>query len=192
MKSVSVGFAMCGSFCTFEKVLKQMKLLIAEGAEIVPIMSHSASTLDTRFGTARDFVARVEGISGKKVIGSIKEAEPIGPQKMCDVLVVAPCTGNTLAKLACGIVDTTVTMAVKSHLRNGGPVVIGVSTNDGLAAALRNIAELVNRKNYFFVPFCQDDFERKPTSLVADFSLIGETARLALAGKQIQPMIKEI
>ncbi|MEG0833516.1 MAG: dipicolinate synthase subunit B, partial [Oscillospiraceae bacterium] len=184
MKSVSVGFAMCGSFCTFEKVLKQMKLLIAEGAEIVPIMSHSASTLDTRFGTARDFVARVEGISGKKVIGSIKEAEPIGPQKMCDVLVVAPCTGNTLAKLACGIVDTTVTMAVKSHLRNGGPVVIGVSTNDGLAAALRNIAELVNRKNYFFVPFCQDDFERKPTSLVADFSLIGETARLALAGKQ--------
>lgn len=190
MEGITVGFALCGSFCTFERALALMEKLVQEGAAVLPIMSHNAFSTDTRFGEAKEFVRRIEAISGRRVISTIADAEPIGPKGLCDVMLVAPCTGNTLAKLAHGVVDTSVTMAVKSHVRNARPVVIAVSTNDGLAAAAKNIAELLNRKCFYFVPFMQDDSEKKPTSLVAELSLASRTMRLALTGRQIQPVIQ--
>ncbi len=190
MEGITVGFALCGSFCTFERSLSLMAALVSDGASVIPIMSFNAFRTDTRFGSASGFIERIETICGRKIIASIEDAEPIGPQKLCDVMLVAPCTGNTLAKLCCGVTDTPVTMAVKSHLRNSRPVVIAVSTNDGLSAAAKNIAELMNRKNYYFVPFSQDDCERKPFSLVAKLSLASETIELALCGRQIQPIIQ--
>lgn len=190
MEGITVGFALCGSFCTFEKALALMEKLVLEGAAVLPIMSNNAFSTDTRFGEAKEFVRRIEAISGRRVISTIADAEPIGPKGLCDVMLVAPCTGNTLAKLAHGVVDTSVTMAVKSHVRNARPVVIAVSTNDGLAAAAKNIAELLNRKCFYFVPFKQDDSEKKPTSLVAELSLASRTMRLALTGRQIQPVIQ--
>ncbi|MEA4912293.1 MAG: dipicolinate synthase subunit B [Oscillospiraceae bacterium] len=189
MKGITVGFAMCGSFCTFENTLKLMEALRCEGAEVLPVMSFNAASLDTRFGTAESFRARVETICGRPAIRTIEDAEPIGPQKMCDILLVAPCTGNTLAKLAAGITDTPVTMAVKSHLRGGCPVVLAVSTNDALSAAAKNIGELMNRRHYYFVPLLQDDCARKPTSLTADLRLAPEALRAALSGVQLQPVL---
>ena len=183
-----IGFAMCGSFCTFGKVFPVMEAL-AKDHSVVPIFSDAAANTDSRFGTAREHLARAAEICGQDALVSLGQVEPIGPKKLLDVLVIAPCTGNTLAKLAHGIADGPVTMAAKSHLRNGRPVVIAVSTNDGLAGAAENIGRLLNRKHYYFVPFRQDDPAEKPTSLVADFSKLAETVAAAAEGRQVQPLI---
>ena len=185
---MNIGFAMCGSFCTFSKVFPIMESL-AYNNKVFPILSGASATVDSRFGQAADFVAFAERICNRSVIRTISEAEPIGPQKLLDALVIAPCTGNTLAKLAHGIADGPVTMAAKSHLRNGRPVIVAVSTNDALGAAAENIGKLLARKHYYFVPFRQDDPERKPTSMVADFSLIPDTVTAALEGRQLQPVL---
>lgn len=189
MKHERLGFALCGSFCTHKEVLKELAQLCREYETVLPIVSPACQTTDTRFGTAEDFLAEVERLTGHRPIGSIRDAEPIGPKKLLDALVIAPCTGNTLGKLAAGITDTPVTMAAKAHLRNDRPVVIAVATNDGLSAAARNIGELLVRKNYFFVPFGQDDPGKKPCSLMADFTRIGDTVDAALQGRQLQPVL---
>ncbi len=189
MKNVKLGLALCGSYCTYDTVLKEAAKL-AEEYEVTALMSETASGTDSRFGDAHDFIERLEGMTGKAIIRTITGAERVGPERLFDVLVIAPCTGNTLAKLAHGITDTAVTMAAKSHLRNGRPVVIALSTNDALSASAPNIAELLNRKNYYFVPFGQDDPKGKPTSLQADFARIGETVEAALKGKQLQPILR--
>lgn len=188
LSGLRVGFAVCGSFCTFAKVFEQLEALVSLGCEVTPIMSHNAYSLDTRFGTAQQHAARLYEITGKTVIHDIPTAEPIGPKKMFDVLVVAPCTGNTLAKLATGIIDTPVCMAVKSHLRNQRPVVIAAATNDALSGAAKNIGTLRNYKNFYFVPMFQDDHLAKPFSMTADFSKLPETILAALEGRQIQPI----
>ncbi len=190
MKSVTAGFALCGSFCTFDKVIKQIESLSEKNINIIPIMSYEAASTDTRFGKADDFIRKLEKISGNKVIKTISEAEPIGPKKLLDILIVAPCTGNTLGKLANGIFDTPVTLAVKSHLRNQKPVLIGVSTNDALGASAKNIGILMNVKNIFFVPMSQDDCKTKPNSIVAEFDYIYDAMLLALKKEQIQPIYK--
>lgn len=189
LEGIKIGMAMCGSFCTFSKAFEQMIKLKAAGAELTPIMSYHASTLDTRFGTAEENIMTAENICGKGVINTIPLAEPVGPKKMFDLLIVCPCTGNTMAKLAAGITDTPVTMAVKSHLRNGRPVLIAAATNDALSASAKNIGALLNIKNIYFVPFKQDDFVKKPRSAVADFSMIPEAAKAALNGRQLQPIL---
>lgn len=189
MEAIRVGFAFCGSFCTFDKAMVALEQVKAVFGDVTPIVSERGASLDTRFGSAHDFLREMERICDKRVIKTIQAAEPIGPKKMLDVLVIAPCTGNTLAKLAVGITDSSVTMAAKSHLRNGRPLVIAVSTNDGLAASSRNIGELLCRKNVYFVPFRQDDPVGKPNSLVADFSLIPGTLTAALEGRQLQPLL---
>lgn len=189
MKGKTVGFAMCGSFCTFKKAIEQMKALKAEGYNILPIMSFNAYSTDTRFSKASDIVSQIEEISENKVIHTIEDAEPIGPKKLCDVLLIAPCTGNTLTKLSLGITDTPVTMAAKSHLRINRPVVLSIATNDGLGASAKNIGELMNTKHIYFVPFSQDDPKLKPKSLVSHFSLISQTVKSALELIQIQPVI---
>ena len=189
MNRKTIGLAMCGSFCTFARVLDAFSALDREQYDLVPIQSQAAYSTDTRFGAAADFRARLEALCGRPIIHTIEEAEPIGPKKLLDVLVIAPCTGNTLAKLAHGITDGAVTMAAKGHLRNGKPVALTIATNDGLSASAPNIAALLNRKNYYFVPFGQDNAEAKPTSLIADFRKIIPTAEAALEGRQIQPIL---
>ena len=189
MADIRIGFALTGSFCTFKAVFPQMELLVQKGYRVTPIMSHNAYATDTRFGTAADWVRRAEEITGNPVIHTIAQAEPIGPKKLLDLLIIAPCTGNTLGKLACGIYDTAPTLAVKSHRRNDGPVLIAVSTNDALASSAASIGMLMGRKGMFFVPFEQDDHRSKPTSCVADFEKILPAAEAALAGRQLQPVI---
>ncbi len=189
LEGIKIGVAMCGSFCTFSKAFEQMIKLKAAGAELTPIMSYHAATLDTRFGTAEENIMTAENICGRGVINTIPLSEPVGPKKMFDLLIVCPCTGNTMAKLAAGITDTPVTMAVKSHLRNGRPVLIAAATNDALSASAKNIGALLNIKNIYFVPFKQDDFVKKPRSAVADFSMIPEAAKAALNGRQLQPIL---
>ena len=189
MRTERVGFAICGSFCTHERVLRELERLCGEYESVVPIVSETVCATDTRFGDARELLDTVERLTGRKAVSTIREAEPIGPKKLLDVLVVAPCTGNTLGKLSCGITDTAVTMAVKAHLRNERPVVLAVASNDGLSGAARNLGELLVRMNIYFVPFGQDDPAGKPCSLVADFSRIGDTVRSALEGRQIQPLL---
>jgi len=184
-----VGFAFCGSFCTHHQVLKELEKLCGEYETVLPIVSEICCATDTRFGEAKDFLARIEHITGRQIMDSVEAAEPIGPKKLLDVLVIAPCTGNTIGKLAGGITDTAVTMAAKAHLRNDRPIVIAVASNDGLSGAARNIGELLVRKNYYFVPFGQDDPQKKPCSLIADFSRIGETVSAALEGRQLQPIL---
>lgn len=187
-RTIKLGFAICGSFCNHPQVLKVYEEL-SERHELIPILSDNAAKYDTRFGTAEQLIGRVESLAGRRAVRSIVEAEPLGPSRAMDVLVVAPCTGNTLGKLAAGITDNAVTMAAKAHLRNGGPVVLALATNDGLAASAQSIAALLNRKHYYFVPFGQDDARAKPTSLVADFSLIEAAAEAALEGRQLQPIL---
>lgn len=189
LEKIRVGVAICGSFCTFEKCFEVIDSLISEKAEVLPIMSFNASSLNTRFGTATQHIKRLEELTGKKVIRTIEQAEPLGPKNMLDVLLVANCTGNTLAKLTASITDTPVTMAVKSHLRAQKPVVVCVATNDALSGTAKNIGQLMNYKNYFFVPLRQDDYVNKPSSVVADFSLSIKTLELALEGRQLQPVI---
>ena len=189
MRQERVGFALCGSFCTHQAVLKELEHLCGEFETVLPIVSPVSQVTDTRFGTAEDFLAKVEKLTGHRAIRTIAEAEPIGPKKLLDILVIAPCTGNTIGKLAAGITDTPVTMAAKAHLRNDRPVVVAVASNDGLSGTAKSIGELLVRKNYFFVPFGQDAPEQKPCSLVADYSRIGETVRWALEGRQLQPIL---
>ncbi|MDL2300658.1 dipicolinate synthase subunit B [Clostridiaceae bacterium OttesenSCG-928-D20] len=188
MDKARLGLCLTGSFCTFDKAVKTAYELI-KTYDVTPIMSENSLNTDTRFGKAADFKEKLELITGKPVIGSIADAEPIGPKKLFDLLLIAPCTGNTLAKLANGITDSAVTMAAKAHLRNERPLIIAVSTNDGLAAASENIGRLLSRRNVYFVPFGQDDAIKKPRSLVADFDKIGKTLELALESEQIQPIL---
>ena len=184
-----IGFVLTGSFCTFSKVLPKMKELIKKGAEIIPIMSFNSYNLDTKFGKAKDFIDEIEEMTGKKIIHTIQDAEPIGPKKMTDIMVIAPCSGNTMAKLACDIIDTPATMSAKSHLRNNNPLVIAPSTNNGLSGNAENIGKLLNRKNYYFVPFKQDNPITKPRSIVFDAEYIIKTIEYALEGKQISPIL---
>ena len=185
---MNIGFAVCGSFCTYAPVFQAMTALTRE-YNVIPIFSHASYTVDSRFGTAQEHIRKAEEICGKSPLCTIEQVEPIGPKKMLDALIIAPCTGNTLAKLAHSIADTPVTMAAKSHLRNGRPVIIAISTNDALAGGAENIGKLLARKHYYFVPFGQDNPEGKPTSMIADFSKIPPTLQAALEGKQIQPIL---
>lgn len=185
---MNIGFAVCGSFCTYQQVFPVMEAL-AKLHTIIPIFSDVSYTTDSRFGTHQAHIEKAEQICGREVLHTIAQVEPIGPKGLLDALVIAPCTGNTLAKLAHSIADGPVTMAAKSHLRNGRPVIVAVSTNDALAGAAENIGKLLGRKHYYFVPFGQDSPEKKPTSMVADFNKIPETLAFALEGKQIQPII---
>ncbi len=183
-----IGYAFCGSFCTVAKSMKILRELRAEGNDILPIVSDAVFSTDTRFGKAADTCAEITRICGREPIHSIVEAEPIGPKGFLDVLIIAPCTGNTLAKIACGITDTPVTMAAKAQLRTGKPVVIALASNDALSANLQSIARLTVRKNIYFVPMFQDDTEEKPDSLICDFAQVKQTVVGALRGKQIQPL----
>ena len=187
MKDLKVGYAFCGSFCTLKQSFDVFEQL-SKKVDITPIMSDIVYTTDTRFGLCEDFKNKAEMLSGKKIIHTIKQAEPIGPKSLFDILIIAPCTGNTLAKLALGITDSSVTMAAKAHLRNQKPLVIGIATNDALSASAKNIGTLLNTKNIYFVPIKQDDPENKATSLICDFSKIEQTAMLALKNEQIQPI----
>ena len=189
MKNLKLGFALCGSFCTFARVMPVMQALCGQNAEVTAIFSETAYRTDTRFGKAKDWVSQAEEITGKPVIHTVTGAEPIGPQGWFDLLVAAPVTGNTLAKLAHGITDTAVTMACKSHLRNARPLLLAVSTNDGLSGSGTNIGALMNRKQVFFVPYRQDDAEKKPCSLVADMESIPALIPAVLEGRQPQPLL---
>ena len=189
LKDKKIGFVLTGSFCTFSKTIPKMKELIEKGAEVIPIMSFNSYNLDTKFGKAQDFINEIEEITEKKIIHTIQEAEPIGPKRLTDIMVVAPCSGNTMAKLACDIIDTPATMAVKSHLRNNLPVVIAPSTNNGLSGNAKNIGILLNRKHYYFVPFRQDNPITKPRSIVFDSEYIVKTIESALEHEQIEPIL---
>lgn len=187
-EGIRLGLALCGSYCTYEKALAAAERLSRE-CELTAIMSETAAATDSRFGRAEDFIRRLEEITGRAVIRTIPQAERVGPGKLFDVLVIAPCTGNTMAKLASGITDSAVTMAAKAHLRNDRPVVIGFSTNDALSGSAPAIAALLNRRNYYFVPFGQDDPQGKPRSMAADFSQIESAVDAALEGRQVQPLL---
>ena len=189
LENKTIGFAMCGSFCTFQKALDAAKNLKSAGADIIPIMSETAYSTDTRFGTALNFSKELEEIAGRQILHTVYETEPIGPKKLLDALVILPCTGNTLAKLSNAVADSSVTLAAKAHLRNKRPLIIGVSTNDGLGGAAENIGRLLARKHCFFIPFGQDDYIHKPNSLVADFTKLNITISDALENKQFQPIL---
>ena len=189
LENINIGFTMTGSFCTFKKVIPKIKELKDLGANIIPIMSYNSYNLDTKFGKAKEFIEEIEGITENKIIHTIQGAEPIGPKGLTDIMVVAPCSGNTIAKLANAIIDTPAVMAIKSHLRNQKPLVIGISTNDGLGANFKNIGLLYDTKNFYFVPFMQDDYKKKPKSLVLDYTKVMDTIKLAIQGEQIQPLL---
>ncbi len=189
LKGVRIGFALTGSHCTLGEVVGEVRRLISEGAEVTPVVSPSVDTTDTRFGTAEYWKNLLEEITGRKVINTIPGAEPIGPQKLLDALIIAPCTGNTMAKLANAITDTPVLMAAKATLRNQRPVILAIATNDGLGLNAKNLGILLNTKNVYFVPFGQDNPGQKPNSLVARMDLILETTIAALAGRQLQPLL---
>ncbi len=191
MKKTTIGFAMTGSFCTLEKALEQMGELVDRGYEVLPVLSFHVAKLDTRFLTAQAVWDRATAITGHEPLTTLQQVEPLGPKRVTDVYVIAPATGNTLAKLAAGIFDTPVLLGAKSHLRNDRPLVLAVSTNDGLSTAAQNIGKLLAQRNVYFVPFTQDDPFKKPRSLVADFSLISKTVVSALCGVQLQPILSE-
>lgn len=188
MRKINIGFALCGSFCTFKKAKEQIKNLTENDFNVIPVMSYNAYSTDTRFGKAADHIEEIEKITGNRIISTLTDAEPIGPQKLFDLLVIEPCTGNTIAKLANGITDTPVTLAAKAHMRNEKPLLIAVSTNDALSTSAANIGKLLNTKNIYFVPMRQDDSINKTRSIVADFSKTHESVLNALNGKQIQPI----
>ena len=185
---MNIGFALCGSFCTLDKVFPVMESL-SKTYTVIPIFSSAVCTIDSRFGSAQSHWQKATEICGRAPLSTIAEVEPIGPKKLLDALVIAPCTGNTLAKLAHSIADGPVTMAAKSHLRNGRPILLAISTNDALAGAAENLGKLLGRKHYYFVPFGQDDATAKPCSMVADFAQIPQALDLALVGKQIEPLL---
>lgn len=189
MNNITIGYAFCGSFCTIDKSLEALREIAQQGYNIIPIMSEIVYSTDTRFGKAEDLKTTVKEICKNEIIHDIKGAEPIGPKNLLDIIVVAPCTGNTIAKIALGITDTPVTMAVKAHLRNNKPVVLAIATNDALGASCKNIGLLHNTNNIYFTPYSQDDPIGKNNSLVCDFSRISATVKEALNGKQIQPVI---
>lgn len=189
LENKTIGFAMTGSFCMYEQVFHQIQRLVQMGANVIPIFSYSPQTVNCRFGTHQDFLAKIKEITGKSPITSIEAAEPIGPKSLLDIMLIAPCTGNTIAKLANAITDTPVLMAAKAHMRNEKPLVIAVSTNDALGINFKNIGYLYNQKHIYFVPLGQDDWKKKPASLVADMDLIPQTLENALDGQQVQPVI---
>ena len=189
LKNVNIGYAMTGSFCTFSKTVPKIKEIVSFGANVIPIMSFNAYNFNTRFGKSKDFIKQIEDITNNKIIHTIQEAEPIGPKKMTDIIVIAPATGNTIAKLSNNITDTPVLMATKSHLRNNKPVVIAISTNDALSGSAENIGRLLNRKNYYFVPFKQDNPITKTRSIVYDFDHLIKTIEYALDNEQLEPII---
>ena len=189
MEHIRVGFAFCGSFCTYDQVMPALERAKARYGDVTPIISEKSAETDSRFGPAHEFIREMERVCDRRVIDTIPKAEPIGPKKLLDVLVIAPCTGSTLSRLANGMSDTSVTMAAKAMWRNGRPVVVAVSTNDGLAGSAKNIAALLDKKHVFFVPYRQDDPVGKPTSLVADFTKINDTVDAALQGRQLQPLL---
>ena len=189
MEQIRVGFAFCGSFCTYDQVMPALERAKARYGDVTPIISEKSAETDSRFGPAHEFIREMERICDRRVIDTIPKAEPIGPKKLLDVLVIAPCTGSTLSRMANGMSDTSVTMAAKAMWRNGRPVVVAVSTNDGLAGSAKNIAALLDKKHVFFVPYRQDDPVGKPTSLVADFTKINDTVDAALQGRQLQPLL---
>lgn len=189
LSGCNIGFAITGSFCTFDKILPQIKVLSDEGARIIPILSNNAFSMDTRFFKAEEFKDRLKEITKEPIISTIQMAEPIGPSAMLDVMVIAPCTGNTAAKLCNGITDTPVLMAAKAHMRNNKPLVIAISTNDALGINFQNIGKLMVMKNIYFVPFGQDDFKKKPNSMVADLRKLRDTIIMAINGMQLQPVI---
>lgn len=189
MSDTRVGFAICGSYCTFDKMLDTLRNVKDKYGDVQPIMSENSYTVDSRFGSAEHFISEVESICGKKIFSTIPQVEPIGPKALLDVLAIVPCTGNTLAKIAKGVTDTSVTMACKAHLRNNRPVVIAISSNDALSGNAENLGILLNRKNFYFVPFYQDDTANKPNSLAADLSKLNDTIDAALKGIQLQPLM---
>ena len=189
LNGIKIGFVLTGSFCTFKKTIPKIKELINQGAQVLPIMSYNSYELDTKFGKAKDFISQIESITNKKIIHTITEAEPIGPKKLTDIMIIAPCSGNTMAKLACDIIDTPAVMSAKSHLRNGNPLVIAPSTNNGLSGNAENIGKLLNKQNYYFVPFKQDNPITKPRSIVFDSEYIIKTIKFALDGEQISPIL---
>jgi dipicolinate synthase subunit B len=189
LQDVKIGFAFTGSFCTFAKVVPELGRIASEGADILPVISNAVDLYDTKFGRADEWKTKIEAITGKKIIKTIIDAEPIGPKALLDIMVVAPCTGNTLGKLANGITDTPVTMACKAHLRNGRPLLIAVASNDGLSTNAKNLGILLNARNVYFVPFGQDDPQKKCNSLVAHFDLLLPAIQLALKGEQLQPIL---
>ncbi len=190
LSGIKLGVALCGSYCTYEIIFKQLEKLVTMGAELYPIMSENAYNTDTRFGTADEFIKRLEKLTGKKVIHTITQAEPLGPQNLIDALLIAPCTGNTMAKIANGITDTTVVMGAKGLMRNHKPIIISLATNDGLGLNLKNIGLLMPINNIYFVPLGQDDYLKKPNSLVSHGDLIPQTVELALKNQQLQPVFK--
>ena len=185
---MKIGFAFCGSFCTFAPAIEQLKHLADIGHELVPIMSFNASSIDTRFGTAADHISKIEAICGRSIIKTIEAAEPFGPREKLDMLIICPCTGNTLAKLALGVTDTPVTMAAKAHLRCDRPLLIALATNDGLSANLSNLNAMQKRKSVYFVPLTQDDPEHKPHSVVCSFDKLTDSLYAALRGEQLRPL----
>lgn len=190
LEGKNIGFIFTGSFCTFSKTIEELKKIAKSGANIIPIMSNHSYTIDSKFGKAKDFISQIKEITNKdKIIHTIEDAEPIGPKRMTDIMVIAPASGNIIAKLANGINDDASTMAVKSHLRNNNPVVVAISTNDALSGSAENIGKLLNRRNYYFVPFRQDNPITKPCSLVFDPKLIFKTIELALDREQLQPIL---
>lgn len=185
----TIGLAITGSFCTLDKIKEQVEVLKEQGAKIIPIFSEHVAQMDTRFAKADVFVKEIEELTGNKGIFTIQDAEPIGPSACLDILVIAPCTGNTMAKFCTGITDTPVLMAAKAHIRNEKPIVLSISTNDALGMNFKNIGMLMNMKHIYFVPFGQDNHEKKPTSMIAHLDLLTETIKAALEGKQLQPVI---
>lgn len=191
LEGKNIGYALTGSFCTFKDTIIQIKNLVDLGSNVYPVFSFNAQNIDTRFGNANDFIKEIEDITKNKVIRTIEDAEPIGPKNYIDAFVIAPCTGNTLAKMNAGICDSPVLMATKAHIRNNKPVIIAVSTNDALGANMINIGSLINKKNIYFVPFGQDDCVKKPKSIVAHFEDIPNTIIKAMNGEQLQPVLKQ-
>ena len=189
MENIKIGYCLTGSYCTFSKSLKAMEELTQKGIEIFPFMSEHAYQTDTRFGKASDFIEKIEGMCGKKIVHTIEDAEPIGPKKYIDALVISPCTGNTLSKISMGITDTAVTMAAKASLRNKIPVIVALATNDGLSGSAKSLGTVLNTKNVYFVPFGQDSPFSKPTSLVCDFGKDYDTLTHALSGEQLEPLL---
>lgn len=189
LKNLKLGVALCGSFCTFKKTVELIQQLVDLGVEVFPIMSYNAYNTTTRFGKAEDFIEQIETITGKPIIHSLVSAEPLGPKGIIDAILVAPCTGNTLSKIAHAIVDTPVALATKALMRNNKPVIIAISTNDGLGLNLENMGKLLTNQNVYFVPFGQDDHVNKPHSLISDYNLVPETLESALQRHQIQPLL---